>query len=333
MKKLTLFVSLIITVLTLTMTTGCNDRNSNGTSSADLIKLYGYVPDSAVGIFTVDFKKIVALSLLDKFNSDTKFKDFGKKQKFFKDYKDFVDKTGIDPKQDIRAIVVAIFGKFGKKEPDISALINLKYDKQKLLSLLKKSEQDFSETEYNGVKLYSIRSKSGKKIGFFFLKGNIIATGTIRYVKRVINISLGKEKSILDNPKMKPYIEKADNSSLFSFVVEFQEDMKKAKGNNMIKVDLSKAEAIYGSVDFNSDIWSGKMALVSYNEKGNTELANSLNGLKGLASMGGPEVAELVKNISISSTSDSIKLTFKISKELMDKLKSKAEKKVKDFEK
>jgi len=327
MRKLTLFLTLAVAIFALLFTTGCNDKSSNGTSSAEIVKLYSYIPDSAAGIFTIDFKKIVSLSLLDKFKENTKFEDFGKTQKVFKDYKDFVDKTGIDPKKDIKAAVVAVYGKFNKENPEMSAVISLKYDKQKLLSLLKKSDTDFIETDYKGVTLYSIKKETGKERGFVFLKDDVIVAGTIKGVKKVVNTMSDKGKNILSNSKMKPYIKTAGNSSIFSFVIVFTEEMKKVKGNNMIKADLSKAESIYGNVDFESNIWSGEIILVSHDEEGNTNLVTSLNGLKGIGALAGPEIAELLKGISISSATNSINLTFKISNELMGKLESKVKNK------
>ena len=97
----------------------------------------------------------------------------------------------------------------------------------------------------------------------------------------------------------------------------------------MFKADLSKAEVIVGQVDYTGSAWEGEIAVVCPNEEGNKQLVNALNGLKGMAAMGGPEVAELVNNINLSASADQITLTFSITDELIDKLKKKMEEKAK----
>lgn len=331
MKRINLLVTFLMIVSTLVLITGCDDKTSSSASSADQVELYSYIPDTATGLFTINFKKFTSISAFDKIKDDMKFDDLSKKQKFFKDYEDFIEKTGIDPKKDINSVVVAVFSELDDKDPELSVIANLNYDKQKLLAVLKESGKDFQTSDFNGRTLYSGKDEKGKEAGFIFLTDNIITAGSIEGVKKVAALSGKEGKNILDDPKMKSYMEKAGNSSIFSFVFRFPEKMKGMKGNSMIQADLSKAEALYGNVNFDNNTWMGKFVLVSFNEEGNTNLVTTLNGLKGLGAMGGPEIAELINNIDISATADSIILSFEISGELLEKLKAKAEEKTKNF--
>lgn len=331
MKKNNLLLTFLVILSTLVFITGCDEKTSSGAASADQVELYNYVPDTATGLFTINFNKLTSISAFDKIKDDMKFDDLSKKQKLFKNYEDFIKKTGIDPKKDVNSIVVAIFSELDEKDPELSVIANLNYDKQKLLAVLKESGKDFQTSDFNGQTLYSGKDEKGKEAGFIFLTDNIITAGSIEGVKKVAALSGKGGKNILDDPKMKSYMEKAGSSSIFSFVFRFPEKMKGMKGNQMIQADLSKAEALYGNVDFDSNNWMGKFVLASYNEEGNTNLVTTLNGLKGLGAMGGPEIAELINNIDISATADSIVLSFKISGELLDKLKAKAAEKSKSF--
>ncbi|MEN8222007.1 MAG: hypothetical protein ABFR36_02005 [Acidobacteriota bacterium] len=331
MKNIKILLPLFVLASVLLLNTGCEDSGSKAGVSGDQSELYSLVPDSATGLFTINFKKLSSISAFDKIKDDMKFEDISKKQKLFKDYADFIEKTGIDPKKDINSAVMAIYSELDEKDPELSIIADLKYNKEKLLSVLKISGKDFQTSDLNGMTLYSGKDEKGKEGGFIFLSDKIITAGTIEGVKNVAAMVGKKGKNILDDPKMKSYMEKAGSTSIFSFVFRFPEKMKGMKGNGMIQADLSKAEALYGNVDFSSNTWSGKFVLVSMNEEGNNNLVTTLNGLKGLGAMGGPEIAELINNIDISSTPDSIILSFKISNELLEKLKKKAEEKTKNL--
>jgi len=72
--------------------------------------------------------------------------------------------------------------------------------------------------------------------------------------------------------------------------------------------------------------------LISFNEEGNKQITDMLNGLKSLGAMGSakePELAQLLNSIQLSSAADHIKLTFSLSEELMNKLGAKAKDKAK----
>ncbi len=325
MKKTNILLTLVVMISMLALVTGCDETTSVGESAADLVELYNYVPDTATGLFTINFNKLTSISAFDKMKDDMKFDDISKKQKLFKNYQDFIEKTGIDPKKDINSVVVAVFSELDEKNPELSLIANLNYDKQKLLGLLKESGKDFQTSDFNGMTMYSGKNDEGKESGFIFLSDKIITAGSIEGVKKVAELAGKGGKNILADPKMKSYMDKVGGSSIFSFVFRFPEKLKGMKGNSMVQADFSKAEALYGNVDFSSNTWMGKFVLVSYNEEGNTNLVTTLNGLKGLGAMGGPEIAELINNIDISATSDSIILSFKITSELLEKLKAKAE--------
>jgi len=331
MKKTKILLVLMLAISVLAVMTGCDGEPTGNSTSADQAELYKFIPESATGLFTINFKKLSSISAFDKIKNEMKFDEISKKQKFFKDYADFIQKTGIDPKKDINSAVMAIFGEIDEKEPEVSVIADLKYNKEKLLSLLKNSGKDFQTSDLNGMTLYSGKDEKGKEAGLIFLSDKLITAGSIEGVKTIAAMVGKQGKTILDDPKMKSYMEKAGSSSIFSFVFRFPEKMKGMKGNSMIQADLSKAEALYGNVDFSSNTWSGKFVLVSLNEEGNNKLVTTLNGLKGLGAMGGPEIAELINNIDINATPDSIILSFEISNELLEKLKKKAEEKSKSF--
>ena len=71
--------------------------------------------------------------------------------------------------------------------------------------------------------------------------------------------------------------------------------------------------------------------MVSHEEEANKQIVNMLNGIKGMGAIAGPEIAEILNEINLSSSADNIELTFSIPNELLKKVQKKAEEKVKQF--
>ena len=210
MKKTKILLSLMLTISVLTLMIGCDGESTGSSTSVDQTELYKFVPDSATGLFTINFKKLTSISAFDKMKDEMKFEDISKKQKLFKNYTDFIEKTGIDPKKDINSAVVAIFSELDEKEPEVSVIADLKYNKEKLLSLLKSSGKDFQTSDLNGMNLYTGKDEKGKEVGLIFLSDKLITAGSIEGVKKVAAMAGKKGKNILDDPKMKSFMEKGN---------------------------------------------------------------------------------------------------------------------------
>ena len=117
---------------------------------------------------------------------------------------------------------------------------------------------------------------------------------------------------------------------MVSFVFDLPEKVRKPQGEGTpFQVDLSKAEAVIGFIDYERDNWLGEIKLHSKDEESNKQIVTVLNGLKGMGALAGPEVAELVGNINLTATDEHIKLDFSVSNELLEKLKQKAAEKSK----
>jgi hypothetical protein len=96
------------------------------------------------------------------------------------DFQEFKAKTGIDPGKDINFIVGAITGETEKGKKEGVGIVNLTYNKNLLLSLIKeelakekeeehekqaekehgeKEEHEMIEEEYNGFTIYTVREE------------------------------------------------------------------------------------------------------------------------------------------------------------------------------
>jgi hypothetical protein len=311
-------------VFALMLIPGCGgDKGVTGSGGVDL---FSFLPDTATGVIYVNVKAFASNKLFDTFIEKAKEKKPENAGRMFTDYQDFVTKTGIDPKRDFHALAVAVMGALEPGKEDVAMVANVDYDKEKVLAALKESEEVITEEEYDGV---LILKKEGDDDVLTFVSENIVAVGNIDAVKKVIDLSKGKGKNVMSNDLLKGYIKKFKADDIASFVVEFPTDSKKVHDMGMAKIDLTKAEVILGGITYSGSAWTGEMAMICPNEEGNTQLVNTVNGLKGMAAMAGPEVGELVNNINLAASSDKVTLSFNIPDELLEKLQKKMEEKVK----
>ena len=322
MRKRLLIFSITALLSTLLMISGCGGEKAPIGSGGEM-DLFSLLPDHAAGVFSVNFKKMAQLAIFDKIIKDAEKEKTEKPGKLFESYQDFVDKTGIDPKKDIHSMAFGLYGELGAKEPDTVFLANLNYQQNTLLTIIKEKAPGYMEETYNGVGVHKFKDEKGNDMALSFLSNNIIAAGRPDLLSKVIDLHNGKGKSITANENMKPHLNNFKSDAIACFVFGFPQEAKKVHDRGMFKIDLSEAEAVVGYVDYAGKTWTGEIMMISHNEEANQQLVSTLNGLKMMAAAGGPEVEEVVKNIDIKASADSVKLKVTVDEELMEKLRSK----------
>jgi len=331
MKKLTTKLSVLFILIFFLIFSGCGKKT--GTISNGKTNLLSLIPENASGIFSINLEKITKLENFNEIVDKIDKKEKKPSLKTFKNYQDFIEKTGIDPKKDLYSIALGLYGDIGKKNIDIALVINLNYNENKIVDIFKKETKSYNEEKFKKHVIYKFLDKKNKEMCFSFINNRIIGFGTTTKVKQIIDLFEGNGKSILTDEKKKPYLNDFNPESVLSFVFDFPEKAKKseAQQGSPFKMDFSKAEILWGEVDFEENIWSGEIKLVSHDEEANKQIVNMLNGIKGMGAMAGPEIAEILNKINLSSSADNIELTFSIPNELLKKIQKKAEEKVKKF--
>jgi hypothetical protein len=291
------------------------------------------VPEGAVMLLAFDFQQFAGLELFDKMLKDDWQKGSGP-GKVFANYQDFVQKTGIDLKKDVYCVTAGLYGELGGDNPQMLGIINLKYDKEKMLGLLRQNNIILAEDNYRGLGIYTLKGDDAKKdVRLAFLNAYNVLIGTEAHIKLAIDLAQNSGKSVLKNAAMMKYVDKLNKDSMFWMAIgNIPDKYKNAPAGGMMPVDLSKAEAFIGYLDYKGKTFSGEFQLISFNEQGNKGIVDMLNGLKALGAMGSakePELGQLLNGIQLSSTAEAIKLTFSLPEELMDKLSNKAKDKVK----
>ena len=320
MRKRLMMLTITVCLSILLMIPGCGGKKAP--AGEGTMGLFSLLPDNAAGVFSVNFKRVVQLPIFDKLIKEAEQKP-AEEGKFFKNYQDFIDKTGIDPKKDIQAMAFGLYGQLGGKEPDTVFLANLNYKQDTLLKLIKQQAPGFSQDTYNGIAVYKFKDDKGKDMALSFLSEKIIAAGLPDLLMKVIDIYKGKGQAVTNNKNMKPHFDKMKSEAIVAFILDFPQEAKKVHDSGMFKLDLTKAEAIIGDIDNAGTTWTAEITMISRNEEANQQLVSTLNGLKMMAAAGGPEVEELVKNMDLKASADSVKLKVTLTEELLEKLKSK----------
>ena len=329
---LSVFTVLVMMVM-LVSVTGCK---KGGTGNAS--ECVNLLPSDSIMVATFNVQKFAQLPLYDKMIKESETKKDAttpEKPEMFKDYQDFVNKTGIDPKKDITACALAAMGPLGAENTDMALVLLVNYNKDKIAALFKEKGSEAREESYQGVAVY-VYKDGLKESAIALLNEKFLAGGTLNGVKKVVDVFKGKAKNVHESAVLKPFMSKLNSDALFSFASGIPDDMKKQlKGDpnnpmgNMFSVDLEKAEGTFGFVDVKDKTWSGVFEIISKDQQTNQKIAEFLNGLKGLAGMMGPEVMELAGKITIKATSESVRIEGSISEDLVDKVQAKMKEKMK----
>jgi len=322
MKKRFLMLAITVLVATLLMIPGCGGEKAPAGGGGEM-ELFSLLPDNAVGVFSLNLKKLAQLDFFDKMIKEAEQKETKKPGELFENYQDFVDKTGIDPKKDIHGMAFGLYGQLGAKEPDTVFLANLNYTQGPLLTIIKGKAPGYTEETYNGVNVHKFKDEKGKDMALSFLSDNIIAAGRPDLLMKVIDNHQGKGQGITANETMKPHFNKIKSGAIATFVFGFPQEAKKVHDSGMFKLDLTKAEAIVGYIDNADKTWTAEITMISPDEEANQQLVSTLNGLKMMAAAGGPEVEEVVKNLDLKASADGVKLKVTMTEELMEKLRTK----------
>ena len=313
--------------LTFLLLPGCG-KGSSEALSAGSVNLLSMLPENSTGVVFINFKDLSKLEFFDKMIKEKKSE---KTSGLFYDYQDFVNKTGIDPQKDVFAMVLGIIGDLNPGPPNAIAVVNLNYNKDKILNLMNEQKLTLSEEIYKGITIYTFKEIKENGVeevnAFAFINDNIATFAKPDGVKQVIDLSKNEGKSIMANAALKPYIEKF--SGLTSFVFDLPGDFKKIHDLGMSKIDLTKAEVVLGNFNFKDNAYIGEISLICHNKEGNEQLVNTLNGFKGMAALAGEEAMALVNKITITATPEKVTLSFNIPTELLEKLKKKMDEKMK----
>ncbi len=219
---------------------------------ADAENALKLIPKDVMAVFFIDIHRVMTIEFINKL---IKEKESAETSDELTDFQEFKAKTGIDPEKDINFIVGAITGEAEKGKEEGVGIINLTYNKDLLLSMIKEEmakereeehekeaeeehaeeeeeeeEKELIEEEYNGFTIYTVKEeceeeeeeeeeeeKKEKEEGesFAFLDKSNIAVGNKNAVKSVIDTLAKKKESVLKNEGFSALLTKINKEAMF----------------------------------------------------------------------------------------------------------------------
>ncbi len=316
-KKIFIFSLILITVFFLT---NCGKKSK----SINTDSLLSLVPSNVNGVLVFNSLKARNIDYLKNMMNPKAFDIFKGDKKGEEKYKEFLAETGIDFSRDVNYVVVGIGDKTGV------ILVNVKYDKTKLLNYLKKKKAKLDKIDYKNKDFYLMEDKNNgnKKVAIVFFDNNIISTGEENLVKSVIDLYDGGKESILKNGEINKLTKQVNRDGIMWGVFKINPNIIPKQGK-MIPLDTKKITAVIANLDYVNNTLEGSIKVLSGDSKNNKKVAEMLNGLKAGFSMGKNKFAKIFEHLNFVSDADSITLNISLPQALLDQLKKEAEAKAK----
>jgi hypothetical protein len=298
----------------------CSKSIAPKAGSAKAEDMLSLLPKEVNGVIVVDAKRIMKTDMVEKAIKENK-----DPQK----YQHFIQETGIDPQKDLYFFVAAMSGLTGgEKAQEGVAIVNLKYNKDQLLAMVKKERGELIEADYNGIKIYQAAQTDEKKpISGAFLDDSNIIVGTDAAVKKVIDVSQKKAENIWKNEQLSALMKGTNKAAMVWGAFEVPaEALKQAASQNPMLGIFADIKSILLSFDYKDNSLLAEIKAMSPDEKKNKDMADALNGFKALgagAASKEPQVGEILNRIEITSASDYVKITANIPEDIIKSLSEK----------
>jgi hypothetical protein len=313
-KSLSLFLIIFLSCL-LVMSCGKKAASPKAGSAKgeDMLALF---PKDTRGLIVIDVHRIMQTEAAIKATQEGE----GAKK-----YQEFILQTGIDPQKDVFFFAGAMMGDLSQKNPDAAAIINLKYDKAKILAEVQKKRGQLTTADYNGVTIYQAPpGEDNKPFAGVFLDESNILVGSDPAVKKVIDVYQKKAENVWKNEQM-PVLLKGMNTSamVWGGLVIPPDALKQAASQNPMLGSFSDIRSVVLSFDFKDNNLLVEIKALSPDAAKNKQMADALNGFKALgagAAAKEPLVGDVLNKIDISSAADHVKISASIPNELLQSL-------------
>jgi hypothetical protein len=297
----------------------CAKTTAPKAGSAQATDLLSLLPSDARGVIVVDVHRILQTPAGAKAIAENKNKA---------KYDEFVQASGIDPQKDVFYFVGASMGELGEKDMEGVGLVNLKYDKERLLAVLQKERGEMTTEEYGGLTIYKSTEPAEKKpVSGVFLDESNILFGTDVAVKKVIDVQQKKSDNVWKSESLSTLLKGMNTSAMIWGGISVPpEAMKEASSQNPMLSAFSDIRSVILSFDYRDSNILAEIKAMSPDEAKNKQMADALNGFKALgagAAAKEPQLGELLSKIEIGSAGDHVKITANIPEALIQSLSQK----------
>jgi hypothetical protein len=323
MKKLTAGMVCLF-MIALVFNSCAPKEKTPAAGTAETSDMLNMLPVEAQGVFFFNAKEMMAIEAVD---------EAIQKDENYQKYLDFVQATGIDPQKDIYYVAAAMIPGDEETSQKGVGIVNLKYDPDSLLALIKEKSQEegtpITETDYTGHAIYIMESEDQDNDGVFsFLDASNIAVGHEVGVKSVIDVVKNDKDNVYKNPSLNDLLGKTPKGTIFwgAMMIPSKAVADAASQNPMLQ-SLSSVQAVTMNFDYKNQNISVLIKMMSTDSEKNTQIAESLTGIKSfgrMAAQENPAIGELLDKINIQSNQEMVEISADIPEELINKLRATA---------
>jgi len=315
MKKILYGTAVIF--LALFVLTACGPKTQAPKAGPSPDNLLVMFPVDAQGVFYVDIHKAMGTEMAKKAIADAAKKE---------DFQKFIAASGIDIEKDVNAVAIAMTEKAEGKGTEGVALINLKYNKDQILNLIKAKAQEegqsLIEEDYNGIKMYNMQEKKGEGYFVFYDDANIIAGNDVP-VKACIDVAQKKKDNVFKNVELTSLLKETNKNAMFwGAVLLPPEAMEKAASNPMMS-NLKDIKSLALFFDYKNTDLLAEIKVIGSDSTKNKQIAEFLTGIKSFGAMAAakePEIGELLNKIEITAGDNFVKVSATVPESVINTL-------------
>lgn len=290
-------------------------------SGQDMLTL---LPSDTSALMVIDWNRATVLPQLKKM-----LEQEPALQSYRKNLSSFVDLN-----KDVYYLTLAVVGDLNKPAENFVLLINLRYQREKLIPA--KDEKDSVIEYYEGIPFFPfLELEESAVICVAFLDASNIAIGSEKSIKKVIDVYKKKIPNFLSRKDMKSYLRDLNTQALtFSFFAIPTELINQAVTKNPQLKMWENLRYFSAFSDYRNQVYSLEVKLYAQNKNQHQKMAEMLVGFKALGlGLAGqfPEITQVLNALEITSTEKYVKVYLSLKDELVDRMIKLARERAKDL--
>ncbi|MFQ5676598.1 MAG: hypothetical protein ACE5G1_11920 [bacterium] len=309
--------------------------SSSGSRAGDFLS---YIPVETNILFYANFNSLKNTPFGEDLSDE--LEDRIKVKPDDRDYREFVEETGVDLQRDIYEVMFASNGRDGSAQLG-GAILRGKFDEDRIVEYMKEERSHrVRDRSYRGYKIYQLDDRGRRRHNdfdgeFVFLNKETVAVGDPEWLENVISLVEDDGKSVKENAVMVNFMEDIpDKEQLWAVINldEISEDWHRRVRRSGSAFKGTQSIENMKSIIFHAEVHQ----TATLNLKGSfgTEeeaelLAETLNGFKAMAKlmmMDDKEAVDMLNEIKIRASGPVLRLTTTIDKDFISKIEEKRDK-------
>jgi len=324
-------------LLILIFSTACSGGEGPGevsalTSPAKSTDYLSLMPEETNILVYANFRSIKQTSFGEELSA--RFEDEIRVKRDDREYRDFLEATGVDPEKDIYELWFGSTG--GDRHGNVAgAIIRGRFDKKKIVEYIEEERYHrLRQANYRGHNIYNIEdnNRGNDDNEFTFLNSETVAIGDGEWIKNVIDLSKDGGKNVLSNKTMARFINEVPSKDQLWAVINLNEMTD--GWTQKIREQGSAFKGTKSIENMQSLIFHTRVdkdaRLYIKGDFGTTEeaelLAETMNGFKAMAKlmvMDDKEAIDMLNGIKIKSEGSMILINTTVDKNFFDKVDEK----------